>query len=109
MNNVFSINPKMEEKHNIVLWYSSKKSQEMFIPLTCAGIRINGFCFEKMQSNQFMGKKAFSILSLIEEGDFALITVAEEYDQIISKYKQFGLDEDNVFVWVDERKGIIYL
>ena len=109
MNNIFVLNPKIKECHKVILWYKSEKAQDLFALLTSMGIRIDGFCMEEMNHPSFMGKKVYSVLTMIENGDYALIADIADYDYIYDKYKKYGLDENKIFTWIDERKQILYI
>lgn len=109
MNSLFTVNPELKNKKNIVLWYQSEKSQELFSMLSSQGIMIDGFCTQKKRFPSFLGKKVYTVMELIEEGDYGLIIDIASYQRIIDSYKSYGLDDNRVFVWVNENLDTIYI
>lgn len=109
MNNAFVINPKIKEHQQIFLWYQSERTQELFAILTSMGVRISGFCMDVKKYPSFLGKKVHSVLSMIEEGDYALIINESSYGRVMERYGDLGLDEGRVFVWCDPKKETILL
>jgi len=107
MNSIYSINPEINKRDIIAIW--GMECQELFTFLINLGARVNAFCIDDFPYDSFWGKEVITIIDLINRDSYALLVNVCDYDEVIERYAEYGLKEENVFVYIKAEEQLIYV
>lgn len=109
MKTVMQINPEILEREKIVVWKNGVNTQKIMCELFQENIRMDFFCGDVVDVSDILGKKVISVDELVRLPSYALLVSAKEYDEILEKYREQGLKEENMFAWISPEAEFIYI
>jgi len=109
MKSMMQVNKEIIECEKVVVWKNGLDTQKIMCELIQQNIRIDAFVGDDLDLPEILGKRVISVDELVKWTSYALLVSARQYDDIVEKYKQKGLKEENMFAWIEPHEEIVYI